>query len=156
MTLRAENDDLITPISGEFAPYDLTQLYLDYEKNRYMYRLDPCTSEGRPLYVQVDQTEINVLWQVVARTRLMIYDVVTHWIRSMNHSITSVYIESYDPANGKFTTYVVIAEGKKTLRLESRLTDGVDLALVSGCGLFVARDAEAEHYANIPPEHPVF
>lgn len=137
--------------------YDLSRVYFDYEGNRFMFRLDPCEKQGRPLYVETDYVALSLLWQVLnpSLSVPLIHHVVMHWIHGMSYSIDSLFVDAYTASTYHFRTKLVL-KGDKVIHLECRLSDGVALAIVSACCLYVARTAEEEYYSNSPPDQRPF
>ena len=146
-----------TGIKTDYAMYDLTCLRFLYDKDSFMFRLDPCETQGRSLYVETDYVALSHLWQILDPNQFVpsIHHLVLHWFKEMSYSIDSVFVDKYTVSERHFRTKIVI-KGDKVVHLECRLSDGVALALISGRRLYVARSAEEEYCANLSPEHASF
>ncbi len=142
-----------TGIVGDLAKYDLARIYFSYDEDRYCFRLDPCENPGRCLYIETGFIELSLLYHSLDRTlpTPTTHKLLLSLAQGMSLTVNRVVIDNFDAGSRTFAAKINLA-GEGCIQLDCRVSDGVALAMVSGCDLYVARNVENEFYSNRPPE----
>lgn len=136
----------------DYVNYDLARLHFSYDENRYCFRLDPCEGQGGSLYVETGYIELSLVYYSLDRTlpTPTTHNLLLSLARRMSLTVHRVVIDDFIAASRTFAAKMVLT-GDKVIQFECRVSDGVALAMISGCGIYVARTVEQEYYSIILP-----
>jgi len=138
-----------TEITGEFVKYDLARLHFSYEEDRFFLRLDPCEKQGRNLYVETGYIELSLVKHSLDRSlpTPTVHKLLVFLAQGMSLTVNRVIVADFTLTSRTFAAKIVL-NGASCIQFDCRVSDGVALAMVSGCDLFVAKKVEQEYYSK--------
>jgi hypothetical protein len=105
-----------------------------------------------PIWIgAMEAMAISMAINKVPFPRPMTHDLLLNTIRSMGGTVNRVEIT--DIENGTFFAEIVVSAGEETLRLDSRPSDAIALAVRAECPIF-AGETVLKEAGGAFPEHP--
>jgi hypothetical protein len=141
-------------LDKKYDIYEIDKFYMYFYNNIFIIKLISCSGYGRPLFVDTGYLEICQLYHAIKHMEgdsiygPNIFNMFNKWVNQLNFNIDKVDIYNYNITKKFFCTRVYLVKNKEIICLESRLSEGITLALVSNSQIFISKETEYNYYID--------